>query len=322
MPYDTAVAEGAIALFGEKYEKDVRVLRFGEFSMELCGGTHVERVGDIGIFKILSESGVAAGVRRIEAITAEGALEYLDHTDQIVKEVAGLVRGSRDDVKAKVADALDRIRQLEKENRSLKDKLASGQGTDLSAGAGGADSPPAPEVPPEPVEWVPRAAVPSLRTEQAAAVVGDRIYGTRSRAEFVAHERFDALQRRRKCRRIVATRLREVRTTAALAADLAGHVPDQLTGFHFADLVGGDARDQRDLVSCVHRRQHDDGALELVLELIHRVAQCARVGAVHLRGQDFDTCNIGCPGRKIRALPARKLVLELAIFLFELADAF
>jgi alanyl-tRNA synthetase len=135
MPYDTAVAEGAIALFGEKYEKDVRVLRFGDFSMELCGGTHVERVGDIGIFKILSESGVAAGVRRIEAITAEGALEYLDNTDQLVKEVAGLVRGSREDVKAKVADALERIRQLEKENRSLKDKLASGQGTDLSAGA-------------------------------------------------------------------------------------------------------------------------------------------------------------------------------------------
>jgi len=135
MPYDTAVAEGAIALFGEKYEKDVRVLRMGEFSMELCGGTHVARAGDIGIFKILSESGVAAGVRRIEAITAEGALEYLEHTDQLVKEVAGLVRGTRDDVKAKITDALERIRQLEKENRDLKNKLASGQGTDLSAGA-------------------------------------------------------------------------------------------------------------------------------------------------------------------------------------------
>jgi len=135
MPYDTAVAEGAIALFGEKYEKDVRVLRMGDFSMELCGGTHVARAGDIGIFKILSEGGVAAGVRRIEAITAEGALEYVEHTDQLVKEVAGLVRGSRDDVKAKVADALERIRQLEKENRDLKNKLASGQGTDLSAGA-------------------------------------------------------------------------------------------------------------------------------------------------------------------------------------------
>ena len=135
MPYDTAVAEGAIALFGEKYEKDVRVLRMGEFSMELCGGTHVARAGDIGIFKILSEGGVAAGVRRIEAITAEGALDYVEHTDQLVKEVASLVRGSRDDVKAKVADALERIRQLEKENRALKNKLASGQGTDLSAGA-------------------------------------------------------------------------------------------------------------------------------------------------------------------------------------------
>ena len=135
MTYDAAVAEGAIALFGEKYEKDVRVLRMGDFSMELCGGTHVARAGDIGIFKIVSESGVAAGVRRIEAITAEGALDYLEHTDQLVKEVAGLVRGSREDVKDKVADALERIRQLEKENRELKNKLASGQGTDLSAGA-------------------------------------------------------------------------------------------------------------------------------------------------------------------------------------------
>jgi alanyl-tRNA synthetase len=135
MPYDAAVAAGAIALFGEKYEKDVRVLRLGEFSMELCGGTHVARAGDIGFFKILSESGVAAGVRRIEAITAEGALDYVERTDDLVREVAGLVRGSRDDVRTKVADALERIRQLEKENRQLKDKLASGQGTDLSAGA-------------------------------------------------------------------------------------------------------------------------------------------------------------------------------------------
>jgi alanyl-tRNA synthetase len=135
MPYDAAVAAGAIALFGEKYEKDVRVLRFGDFSMELCGGTHVSRMGDIGLFKIVSEGGVQAGVRRIEAVTAQGAYDYVTATDQLIKEVAGLVRGNRDDVKAKVADALERIKQLEKENRSLKDKLASGQGTDLSAGA-------------------------------------------------------------------------------------------------------------------------------------------------------------------------------------------
>jgi alanyl-tRNA synthetase len=135
MPYDAAVAAGAIALFGEKYEKAVRVLRFGDFSMELCGGTHVARMGDIGLFKIVSEGGVQAGVRRIEAVTAQGAYDYVTATDQLVKDLAGLLRGTRDDVRTKVADALERIRQLEKENRSLKDKLASGQGTDLSAGA-------------------------------------------------------------------------------------------------------------------------------------------------------------------------------------------
>jgi alanyl-tRNA synthetase len=135
MPYDAAVAAGAIALFGEKYEKAVRVLRFGDFSMELCGGTHVARMGDIGLFKIVSEGGVQAGVRRIEAVTAQGAYDYVTATDQLVKDLAGLLRGTRDDVRTKVADALERIRKLEKENRSLKDKLASGQGTDLSAGA-------------------------------------------------------------------------------------------------------------------------------------------------------------------------------------------
>jgi alanyl-tRNA synthetase len=80
MDYDGAVAAGAIALFGEKYDKEVRVLRLGEFSMELCGGTHVRRAGDIGLFKITGESGVASGVRRIEALTGEGALDYVEHT--------------------------------------------------------------------------------------------------------------------------------------------------------------------------------------------------------------------------------------------------
>jgi alanyl-tRNA synthetase len=135
MDYDGAVAAGAMALFGEKYDKDVRVLRFSDFSMELCGGTHVSRAGDIGLFKIVSEGGVAAGVRRIEAVTAQGAFDYIERTDTLVREVAGLVRGTREDVRQKVQEALERIRQLEKENRQLKDKLASGQGTDLSSGA-------------------------------------------------------------------------------------------------------------------------------------------------------------------------------------------
>ena len=135
MGYEDAVAAGAMALFGEKYEKDVRVLRIGAFSMELCGGTHVKRAGDIGFFKILSEGGVAAGVRRIEAVTGEGALDYVEQNESLIKEVAGLVRGSRDDLSDKVRDALERVKTMEKEIRSLKDKLASGKGTDLASGA-------------------------------------------------------------------------------------------------------------------------------------------------------------------------------------------
>jgi len=135
MGYEDAVAAGAMALFGEKYDKDVRVLRIGEFSMELCGGTHVQRAGDIGFFKIVSEGGVAAGVRRIEAVTGEGALDYVEQSETLIKEVAGLVRGTRDELGDKVRDALERIKTMEKEIRSLKDKLASGKGTDLAAGA-------------------------------------------------------------------------------------------------------------------------------------------------------------------------------------------
>jgi alanyl-tRNA synthetase len=135
MDYENAVATGAMALFGEKYERNVRVLRIGDFSMELCGGTHVERAGDIGFFKITSESGVASGVRRIEAITGDAALDYVEKSDELLRDLAALVRGSREEVKEKVRDTLERVRQLEKEVRSLKDKLASGQGVDLASGA-------------------------------------------------------------------------------------------------------------------------------------------------------------------------------------------
>ena len=135
MDYDGAVAAGAMALFGEKYDKEVRVLRIGDFSMELCGGTHVQRAGDIGLFKIVSEGGVAAGVRRIEAITGEAALDYVEQSEALVKDIAGFVKGTRDDVRDKVRDALDRIRQMEREVRTLKDRLASGAGVDLASGA-------------------------------------------------------------------------------------------------------------------------------------------------------------------------------------------
>jgi alanyl-tRNA synthetase len=135
MDYEQAVASGAMALFGEKYDSNVRVLRIGDFSRELCGGTHVERAGDIGFFKIVSEGGVASGVRRIEALTGEVALAYVEENDEILRDVSGLLRGSREDLRDKVRDAVERSRAMEREIRALKDRLASGPGTDLAAGA-------------------------------------------------------------------------------------------------------------------------------------------------------------------------------------------
>jgi alanyl-tRNA synthetase len=103
--------------------------------MELCGGTHVDRAGDIGLFKIVSESGVAAGVRRVEAVTGKAALEWVLRLDQVMRDVASLVRGSREDVDEKVRELVERSRRLEKEVQQLKSKLASGHGGDLSAQA-------------------------------------------------------------------------------------------------------------------------------------------------------------------------------------------
>ena len=135
MALDDAVAAGAMSLFGEKYESDVRVLSIGDFSMELCGGTHVQRAGDIGLFKILGESGVAAGVRRVEAVTGQMAYEWVVHTEQVLRDIAAMLRGSRDDVDEKVRELVERSRKLEKEVQQLKSKLASGQGGDLTSQA-------------------------------------------------------------------------------------------------------------------------------------------------------------------------------------------
>ncbi len=135
MALDQAKAAGAMSLFGEKYDSDVRVLSIGDFSMELCGGTHVERAGDIGLFKITGESGVAAGIRRVEALTGRGAYDWVVHTDQVLRDIAAMLRGSREDVDEKVRELVERSRRLEKEVQQLKSKLASGHGGDLSAGA-------------------------------------------------------------------------------------------------------------------------------------------------------------------------------------------
>jgi len=135
MALDDAVAAGAMSLFGEKYASDVRVLSMGDFSLELCGGTHVDRSGDIGLFKIVGETGVAAGVRRVEALTGAAAYDWVVRTDRQLREVAGALRVGRDEVDEKVRELVERSRRLDKEIQSLKSKLASGQGGDLSAQA-------------------------------------------------------------------------------------------------------------------------------------------------------------------------------------------
>lgn len=133
---ESAKSKGAMALFGEKYGDQVRVLSMGgKFSVELCGGTHVSRTGDIGLFKITSEGGVASGVRRIEAVTGAAALAYLNGAEEQLKEAAGLVKGSRDNLLDKLSGLIERNRQLEKELEQLKAKAASAAGDDLAGSA-------------------------------------------------------------------------------------------------------------------------------------------------------------------------------------------
>jgi len=135
MKYDDAIKAGAMALFGEKYGDEVRVIGMGDFSTELCGGTHVRRTGDIGFFKIVAESGVAAGIRRVEAVTGEGALEWVQAREAKLSEAARALKSNPDDLAPRIAQVLDNVRALEKELARLKSKLASSQGDDLAAAA-------------------------------------------------------------------------------------------------------------------------------------------------------------------------------------------
>lgn len=132
---ETAKQKGAMALFGEKYGDNVRVLSMGDFSVELCGGIHANRTGDIGLLKIISEGGVASGVRRIEAVTGAQALAYLNAAEEQLKEAASLVKGSRDNLIDKLSAVLERNRLLEKQLEQLQAKAASAAGDDLSAQA-------------------------------------------------------------------------------------------------------------------------------------------------------------------------------------------
>jgi len=131
MKYDDAVKKGAMALFGEKYGDEVRVVGMGDFSTELCGGTHVHRSGDIGLFRIVSESGVASGVRRIEAVTGEGALEWTHREQDQLAEVAERLKAQPQEIAAKLATVLDNVRVLERELDRLKAKMAMSESADL-----------------------------------------------------------------------------------------------------------------------------------------------------------------------------------------------
>jgi len=135
MPMDDAIEVGAMALFGEKYGDDVRVLSIGEFSVELCGGTHVRRAGDIGVLKITSESGIASGVRRIEAVSGAVAWNHVEQSQRNLRHIADLVKSVPDEAGQKVGQLLDKNRKLTKELEQLKSKLASDQGGDLAAQA-------------------------------------------------------------------------------------------------------------------------------------------------------------------------------------------
>ncbi|WP_346793719.1 alanine--tRNA ligase [Klebsiella pneumoniae] len=135
MDIDAARASGAMALFGEKYDDRVRVLRMGDFSTELCGGTHAARTGDIGLFRITSESGTAAGVRRIEAVTGEGAMAILHAQSDQLNDIAQLLKGDNNNLGEKVRAALERTRQLEKELQQLKEQAAAQESANLSSKA-------------------------------------------------------------------------------------------------------------------------------------------------------------------------------------------
>jgi alanyl-tRNA synthetase len=121
-----------MALFGEKYGDEVRVIGMGDFSTELCGGTHVRRSGDIGFFKIVSESAVAAGIRRVEAVTAQGAVDYVQKREGQFAEIAAALKAGPEDVEHRLVQVLENVRNLEKELARLKSKLASAQGEDLA----------------------------------------------------------------------------------------------------------------------------------------------------------------------------------------------
>ncbi|MGE0384227.1 MAG: alanine--tRNA ligase [Gammaproteobacteria bacterium] len=232
-----ALKSGAMALFGEKYDDEVRVLSMGDFSVELCGGTHVRRTGDIGLFKIVTEAGVASGVRRIEALTAGGALAWTTELEGRLRTVADLVKGSREAVVEKVEQLLDRNRRLEKELDEIKTRMSRSRSSDLASSA---------------------VSVGDIR------VLAARLEGADAAALRAAA---DQLKDKLGTAAVVLATVEDgkVRLVAAATKDVAGRVPAGELVNHVARQVGGKGGGRPDMAQAGGT---DPGALDVALDSV------------------------------------------------------
>ncbi len=238
MPIEKAMESGAMALFGEKYGDEVRVVGMGGFSTELCGGTHVRRTGDIGLFKITAEGGVAAGVRRVEAVTGEIALEHVRDAEMRLARVAELVRGGRDDVERKVEQLNSRVRQLEKELEAYRGKLAASQGD---------------------------ALVDATREINGVKVIATRMDGADGKA---LREAMDRLKDKLGSAAIVLASVQEGKVTliSGVTKDLMGRVHAGELVNQVASKVGGKGGGRPDMAQA---GGNDPSALDAALAAVH-----------------------------------------------------
>ncbi len=238
MPIALAMESGAVALFGEKYGDEVRVVGMGGFSTELCGGTHVRRTGDIGLFKIVAEVGVAAGVRRIEAVTGQMALDYIRDTEQRLARVADLVRGSREDVDRKVEQLNSRLRQTEKELDAYRGRLAASHGDSLAE---------------------------SMREVKGVKVIATRMDGADVKA---LREAVDRLKDKLGSAAIVLASVQDGKVTliSGVTKDLAGQVHAGELVNEVASHVGGKGGGRPDMAQA---GGNDPSALDSALDQVH-----------------------------------------------------
>ncbi len=243
MAFADAIKKGALAFFGEKYGERVRVLRMGDFSTELCGGTHVSRTGDVGLLKFKAEAGVASGVRRVEAVTGEGALDWVRHREHVLKEMGSILKGSEDDAVERLEKLLSQQRELERQLSQLQGKLAGSQSDEIAS---------------------------RVRQTNGVNVVASRVEGVNDKA---VRDMADQLRDRLQPAVIVLgmTRGEKVSLLAAVSKDLtkryhAGNIIKQI-----APIVGGGGGGRADFAQAGGKDPARlDEALQKVYELIER----------------------------------------------------